>query len=81
MKLILSPKEKGDGGTPEGFPFPPHSSSSSSASSSAKKGSSKKEKDRDRMLLSKSPKKRQQSRDPLPVVGEEVELEGKRALH
>ncbi|XP_023647674.2 HMG domain-containing protein 4a isoform X1 [Paramormyrops kingsleyae] len=76
MKLILSPKEKGEGGASEGFPFPPHSSSSSSASSSAKKGSSKKEKDRDRMLLSKSPKKRQQSRDPLPVVGEEVELEG-----
>ncbi|KAG7459497.1 hypothetical protein MATL_G00211340 [Megalops atlanticus] len=80
MKLILSPKEKerGDGGAAEGFPFPPLSSSSSSlsSSSSARKGGPKKEKDRDRVLLSKAPKKKQQSRDPLPVVGEEVEVEG-----
>ncbi|XP_026180547.1 HMG domain-containing protein 4a [Mastacembelus armatus] len=63
MKLIMSP-EKEEGET---FPFTPHSS----------KGTVKKEKDRDRMQLSKSPKKKlQQSRDPLPVVGKEVEVEG-----
>ncbi|XP_062295552.1 HMG domain-containing protein 4a [Scomber scombrus] len=63
MKLIMSP-EKEEG---ESFPFPPHSS----------KGGVKKEKDRDRMQPSKSPKKKtQQSRDPLPVVGKEVEVEG-----
>lgn len=66
MKLIMSP-EKEEG---ESFPFTPHSS----------KGGVKKEKDRDRMQLSKSPKKKvQQSRDPLPVVGKEVEVEGKKA--
>lgn len=64
MKLIMSP-EKEDG---ESFPFTPHSS----------KTSVKKEKDRDRMQLSKSPKKKiQLSREPLPVVGKEVEVEGK----
>ncbi|XP_031726890.1 HMG domain-containing protein 4a [Anarrhichthys ocellatus] len=63
MKLIMSP-EKEEG---ESFPFPPHSS----------KGGGKKEKDRDRMPHSKAPKKKlQQSRDPLPVVGKEVEVEG-----
>lgn len=63
MKLIMSPeKEEGDG-----FPYTPHSS----------KGGVKKEKDRDRQLLAKSPKKKLQSRDPLPVVGKEVEVEGK----
>ncbi|XP_070704439.1 HMG domain-containing protein 4a isoform X1 [Pempheris klunzingeri] len=63
MKLIMSP-EKEEG---ESFPFTPHSS----------KGGVKKEKDRDRMQLSKSPKKKlQQNRDPLPVVGKEVEVEG-----
>ncbi|XP_060882881.1 HMG domain-containing protein 4a isoform X1 [Labrus mixtus] len=63
MKLIMSP-EKEEG---ESFPFTPHSS----------KGSTKKEKDRDRMQVSKTPKKKQQqSRDPLPVVGKEVEVEG-----
>lgn len=62
MKLIMSP-EKEEG---ESFPITPHSS----------KGV-KKEKDRDRMQLSKPPKKKQQqSRDPLPVVGKEVEVEG-----
>uniref|UniRef100_A0A8K9XIU5 HMG box domain containing 4a n=2 Tax=Oncorhynchus mykiss TaxID=8022 RepID=A0A8K9XIU5_ONCMY len=66
MKLMVSPKEKAEG---EGFPFPPHSSSSS-------KGGIKKDKDRDRKQLSKVPKKMQQSRDPLPVVGKEVEVEG-----
>ncbi|XP_010872822.1 HMG domain-containing protein 4a [Esox lucius] len=66
MKLMVSPKEKAEG---EGFPFPPHSSSSS-------KGGMKKEKDRDRKQLSKVPKKMQHSRDPLPVVGKEVEVEG-----
>lgn len=66
MKLIMSP-EKEEG---ESFPFTPHSS----------KGAVKKEKDRDRMQPSKSPKKKtQQSRDPLPVVGKEVEVEGKKA--
>nr|XP_043890427.1 HMG domain-containing protein 4a isoform X1 [Solea senegalensis]XP_043890428.1 HMG domain-containing protein 4a isoform X1 [Solea senegalensis] len=62
MKLIMSPeKEEGE------FPFTPHSS----------KGGVKKEKDRDRVQLSKLPKKKlQQSQDPLPVVGKEVEVEG-----
>lgn len=67
MKLIMSP-EKEEG---ESFPFAPHSS----------KGGVKKERDRDRTQLTKSPKKKQlqqqQSRDPLPVVGKEVEVEGK----
>ncbi|XP_030591397.1 HMG domain-containing protein 4a isoform X1 [Archocentrus centrarchus] len=63
MKLIMSP-EKEEG---ESFPFTPHSS----------KGGVKKEKDREGTQLSKSPKKKlQQSRDPLPVVGKEVEVEG-----
>ncbi|XP_029014436.1 LOW QUALITY PROTEIN: HMG domain-containing protein 4a [Betta splendens] len=64
MKLIMSP-EKEEG---ESFPFTPHSS----------KGSVKKEKDRDRMPLAKSQKKKlqQPSREPLPVVGKEVEVEG-----
>ncbi|KAI1884002.1 hypothetical protein AGOR_G00221900 [Albula goreensis] len=90
MKLILSPKEKAEEGSgaagagvggAEGFPFPtlPSSSSSMSSSSSSgmRKSGPKKEKERgDRVLLSKAPKKKQQSRDPLPVVGEEVEVEG-----
>lgn len=63
MKLIMSP-EKEEG---ESFPFTPHSS----------KGGGKKEKDRDRMQHSKPTKKKlQQNRDPLPVVGKEVEVEG-----
>eukprot|EP00066_Takifugu_rubripes_P012667 XP_011601933.1 PREDICTED: HMG domain-containing protein 4 [Takifugu rubripes] len=38
----------------------------------------KKEKDLDRLQISKSPKKKfLQSRDPLPIVGKEVEVEGK----
>ncbi|XP_053708008.1 HMG domain-containing protein 4a isoform X2 [Synchiropus splendidus] len=62
MKLIMSPEKE----EPESFPLP-HSS----------KGSSKKEKDRDRTHSSKlSKKKLPQSRDPLPVVGKEVEVEG-----
>lgn len=64
MKLIMSPEEG------ESFPFSSHSS----------KGGVKKEKDRERMQISKSPKKKQQqSRDPLPIVGKEVEVEGKKA--
>jgi len=68
MKLIMSP-EKEEG---ESFPLTPHSS----------KGGGKKEKDRDRTQHSKAPKKKvqQQSRDPLPVVGKEVEVEGKKTL-
>lgn len=63
MKLIVSP-EKEDS---EGFAYSSHSS----------KGSMKKEKDKERMQLAKSPKKKaQQSREPLPVVGKEVEVEG-----
>lgn len=63
MKLIMSP-EKEEG---ESSPFTSHPS----------KGGGKKEKDRDRMQHSKAPKKKvQQSRDPLPVVGKEVEVEG-----
>ncbi|KAM4530322.1 HMG domain-containing protein 4a [Odontesthes bonariensis] len=63
MKLIMSPEKE----EPESFPFMPHSS----------KGGVKKEKDRERTQPVKSPKKKlQQSRDPLPVVGKEVEVEG-----
>lgn len=64
MKLIMSPEKE----EAESFPFAPHSS----------KGA-KKEKDRDKAGHSKSSKKKlqqQQSRDPLPVVGKEVEVEG-----
>ncbi|XP_051744118.1 HMG domain-containing protein 4a [Ctenopharyngodon idella] len=81
MKLILSSKEKNEGvGTNEGFSFPVHSSSSSGvvghhSSSSSKKGGMKKEKDKDKMM-SKPPKKKQHSREPLPVVGKEVEVVG-----
>lgn len=63
MKLIMSPEKEGA----EGFPFAPHSS----------KGGVKKEKDRERSQPSKSPKKKLlQNREPLPVVGKEVEVEG-----
>ncbi|XP_034045724.1 HMG domain-containing protein 4a isoform X2 [Thalassophryne amazonica] len=63
MKLIMS-SEKEEG---ENIPITPHLS----------KIGVKKEKDKDRLQLSKSPKKKiQQSRDPLPVVGKEVEVEG-----
>ncbi|XP_015245856.1 PREDICTED: HMG domain-containing protein 4 [Cyprinodon variegatus] len=63
MKLIMSPEKE----EPESFPITPHSS----------KVSVKKEKDRERMQPSKSPKKKPPpSRDPLPVVGKEVEVEG-----
>ncbi|MEQ2243005.1 hypothetical protein ILYODFUR_002596 [Ilyodon furcidens] len=63
MKLIMSPEKE----EPESFPITPHLS----------KVSVKKEKDRERMQPSKSPKKKlPQSRDPLPVVGKEVEVEG-----
>ncbi|XP_067315025.1 HMG domain-containing protein 4a isoform X2 [Pseudorasbora parva] len=81
MKLILSSKEKNEGvGTNEGFSFPVHSSSSLGAgghhsSSSSKKGVIKKEKDKDK-IISKPPKKKQHSREPLPVVGKEVEVVG-----
>ncbi|XP_037112489.1 HMG domain-containing protein 4a [Syngnathus acus] len=63
MKLIMSPEKE----ETESIPVAHHSS----------KASGKKEKDRDRMQLSKPPKKKMQhSRDPLPVVGKEVEVEG-----
>lgn len=63
MKLIMSPEKE----EVESFPCTPHSS----------KGGVKKEKDREGALPSKSPKKKlQQNRDPLPVVGKEVEVEG-----
>ncbi|XP_029946408.1 HMG box-containing protein 4-like isoform X2 [Salarias fasciatus] len=63
MKLIMSPENE----EPKSFPFMPHSS----------KGSVKKEKSRERSQPSKSPKKKLlQSREPLPVVGKEVEVEG-----
>lgn len=81
MKLILSSKEKNESvGMNEGFSFPVHSSSSSGvvghhSSSSSKKGGIKKEKDKDKMM-SKPPKKKQHSREPLPVVGKEVEVVG-----
>ncbi|XP_037544402.1 HMG domain-containing protein 4a [Nematolebias whitei] len=63
MKLIMSPEKE----EPESFPLTSHSS----------KSGGKKEKNRERMQPSKSPKKKlQQNRDPLPVVGKEVEVEG-----
>lgn len=64
MKLIMSPEKE----EAESIPFAPHSS----------KGS-KKEKDRDKAPHSKSSKKKlqqHQSRETLPVVGKEVEVEG-----
>ncbi|MCJ8739317.1 hypothetical protein PDJAM_G00045830 [Pangasius djambal] len=80
MKLILSPKERNEGGESiEGFPFPAHPSSGSMghhSSSGIKKSGMKKEKDRDRTTTSKPPKKKQHSREPLPTVGKEVEVEG-----
>lgn len=67
MKLIMSPEKE----EPESFPVMSHSS----------KSGGKKEKDRERMQQTKSPKKKlQQNRDPLPVVGKEVEVEGKKNL-
>ncbi|XP_061557176.1 HMG domain-containing protein 4a isoform X1 [Phycodurus eques] len=63
MKLIMSPEKE----ETECNPVTHHSS----------KVSGKKEKDRERLQVSKSPKKKlQHSRDPLPVVGKEVEVEG-----
>lgn len=64
MKLIMSPEKEES----ESFPITAHSS----------KGVTKKDKDRDKMT-SKTPKRKlQQSQDPLPVVGKEVEVEGER---
>lgn len=64
MKLIMSPEKE----EMEGFSLTSHSP----------KGVLKKEKDLDRLQISKSPKKKfLQSRDPLPIVGKEVEVEGK----
>ncbi|XP_061702606.1 HMG domain-containing protein 4a isoform X2 [Syngnathoides biaculeatus] len=63
MKLIMSPEKE----ETECNPVTHHSS----------KVSGKKEKDRERLQMSKPPKKKlQHSRDPLPVVGKEVEVEG-----
>lgn len=63
MKLIVSPESE----DADGFPFGAHSS----------KGGVKKEKGRERSQPSKPPKKKLlQSREPLPVVGKEVEVEG-----
>ncbi|XP_066497584.1 HMG domain-containing protein 4a isoform X2 [Hoplias malabaricus] len=81
MKLILSPKEREGGGLNKGIPFPPQSSSSTETSghhlsSGVKKAGTKKEKERDRMTSTKLPKKKQHSREPLPVIGKEVEVEG-----
>lgn len=84
MKLILSPKEKNEAGESiEAFPFPAHPSSGSMAhhSSNIKKTGLKKEKDRDRLTTSKPPKKKQHNREPLPMVGKEVEVEGRRSLN
>ncbi|XP_060757653.1 HMG domain-containing protein 4a isoform X2 [Neoarius graeffei] len=79
MKLILSPKERSEGGESiEGFPFParPSSGSMGHHSSSGIKKSEMKEKDRDRIMMSKPSKKKLHSREPLPTVGKEVEVEG-----
>uniref|UniRef100_A0A3P9I6Z4 HMG box domain containing 4a n=1 Tax=Oryzias latipes TaxID=8090 RepID=A0A3P9I6Z4_ORYLA len=63
MKLIMSPEKE----EPESFPFVSHSS----------KSGGRKEKDKERGQTSKSPKKKlQQSKEPLPIVGKEVEVEG-----
>ncbi|KAM9391829.1 HMG domain-containing protein 4a isoform 2-T2 [Pholidichthys leucotaenia] len=62
MKVIMSPEKE----EAESFPFTPHSS----------KDKVKKEKDRERAQLKSPKKKLQQSREPLPVVGKEVEVEG-----
>uniref|UniRef100_A0A1A8BVS5 HMG box domain containing 4 n=2 Tax=Nothobranchius kadleci TaxID=1051664 RepID=A0A1A8BVS5_NOTKA len=63
MKVIMSPEKE----EPASFPITPHSS----------KSGVKKEKDREKMQPAKPPKKKlQHSRDPLPVVGKEVEVEG-----
>ncbi|XP_051987421.1 HMG domain-containing protein 4-like isoform X1 [Xyrauchen texanus] len=82
MKLVLSSKEKNEGvERNEGFSFPLHSSSSSGvvghhhSSSSSMKGEMKIEKEKDK-TMSKPPKKKQHSREPLPVVGKEVEVVG-----
>lgn len=84
MKLILSPKERNEGGeSVEGFPFPAPPSSGSMghhSSSGIKKSGMKKEKDRDQMMTSKPSKKKQHSREPLPMVGKEVEVEGRSSL-
>lgn len=83
MKLILSPKERNEGGeSTEGFPFPAHTSSGilGQHSSGTKKSGIKKEKDRDRMTTSKLTKKKQHNREPPPMVGKEVEVEGRRSL-
>ncbi|CAL1588489.1 unnamed protein product [Knipowitschia caucasica] len=62
MKLIMSPEKEES----EGYLYTPHS-----------KGSIKKEKDKERIQIGKSSKKKtQQSREPLLVVGKEVEVEG-----
>lgn len=64
MKLIMSPEKE----EMEGFSLTSHSP----------KGVLKKEKDLDRLQLARSPKKKfLQNRDPLPIVGKEVEVEGK----
>lgn len=84
MKLILSPKEKNEGGESiEGLPFPTHPSTGSMghhSSSGIKKSGIKKDKDRDRMMMSKPSKKKQHGREPLPMVGKEVEVEGRKKL-
>uniref|UniRef100_A0A3B4B2L0 HMG box domain-containing protein n=1 Tax=Periophthalmus magnuspinnatus TaxID=409849 RepID=A0A3B4B2L0_9GOBI len=55
MKLIMSPEKE----ETDGFMYTPHS-----------KASVKKEKDKDRVQITKSPKKKsQQSREPLPLLG------------
>ncbi|XP_060748851.1 HMG domain-containing protein 4a isoform X2 [Tachysurus vachellii] len=80
MKLILSPKEKNEGReSNEGLPFPTHPSTGSMghhSSSGIKKSGIKKDKGRDRMMMSKPSKKKQHGREPLPMVGKEVEVEG-----
>lgn len=83
MKLILSPKERNEGGESiEGFPFPAQPSSGStghhSSSGIIKKSGMKK--GRDRMTMSKPLKKKQHSQEPPPMVGKEVEVEGRISL-
>ena len=64
MKLIMSPEKE----EMEGFSLTSH----------LPKGVLKKERDLDRLQRAKSPKKKfLHSRDPLPIVGKEVEVEGK----
>ncbi|XP_069053277.1 HMG domain-containing protein 4a [Lepisosteus oculatus] len=80
MKLILSPKEKGEsGGGGEGFSYPSPLSSSSSPLPSGVPLKKASRKPGGAVLLSKAPRKKLHPKDPLPIVVKEVEVEGRLA--